>query len=198
MDKDQDAFVAMSDFIAPKKAGKTDYIGFFACSAGFKQDELCAKYTADGDDFNNMMVKTLTDRLAEALSEQLHQEVRKDIWGYAPDEELSVAQCLNVQYQGIRPAPGYPSQPDHTEKTTMWELMQITEQTGIELTESLAMFPASSVSGLYFGNPNAHYFGVEEICKDQVTSYAKRKGKDLKEVEKWLAPILSYEPEETA
>lgn len=115
----------MSDFIAPKKSGKTDYIGFFACSAGFGQDELCKKYVEDGDDYNNMMLKTLTDRLAEALSEQLHVEVRKDIWGYSPNENLTVAQCLNVQYQGIRPAPGYPTQPDHTEKTTMWELMQI-------------------------------------------------------------------------
>jgi len=110
----------MSDFIAPKASGKTDYLGFFACSAGFKQEEVCKQYVEDGDDYNNMMVKTLTDRLAEALSEQLHEEVRKETWGYAPDEDLTAAQCLNVQYQGIRPAPGYPSQPDHTEKSTMW------------------------------------------------------------------------------
>jgi len=115
----------MSDFIAPKASGKTDYLGFFACSAGFKQEEVCKQYVEDGDDYNNMMVKTLTDRLAEALSEQLHEEVRKETWGYAPDEDLTAAQCLNVQYQGIRPAPGYPSQPDHTEKSTMWEMMQI-------------------------------------------------------------------------
>ena len=166
LDKDQDSFVAMSDFIAPKDSGKTDYIGGFAVSAGFKQEELCQQYVASGDDYNNMMVKTLTDRLAEAFSEQLHQEVRKDLWGYSPEEDLSVADCLAVKYQGIRPAPGYPSQPDHTEKSIMWDLMQIKEQTGIELTESLAMAPASSVCGLYFGNPNAYYFGVEEICKD--------------------------------
>lgn len=196
LDKDQDAFVAMSDFICPKTSGKTDYIGFFAVSAGFKQDEVCQKYVDSGDDYNNMMVKTLTDRLAEAFSEQLHQEIRKDTWGYSPDENISVAQCLNVQYQGIRPAPGYPSQPDHTEKTVMWDLMKIKEQTGIELTESLAMSPASSVCGLYFGNPNAYYFSVDDICKDQVESYAQRKNLTRKDVERWLAPILSYDTEE--
>lgn len=183
----------MSDFIAPKSSGKTDYIGFFACSAGFNQDSICEKYVKEGDDYNNMLVKTLTDRLAEALAEKLHQDVRKDIWGYCPDEQLSVAECLNVKYQGIRPAPGYPSQPDHTEKTVMWDMMKIKEQTDIELTESLAMAPASSVCGMYFANPHSHYFACDEICKDQVENYAQRKGKDKKEIEKWLAPILSYE-----
>ena len=196
LDKDQDAFVSMSDFVAPKSSGKTDYIGFFACSAGFKQDELCQKYVDEGDDYNNMMVKTLTDRLAEALAEKLHEDVRKDMWGYAPDENLTPADLLNVKYQGIRPAPGYPSQPDHTEKSTMWSLMNIKEECGIELTESLAMGPASSVCGQYFANPHSHYFAVEEICKDQVESYSQRKGTDRKEIEKWLAPILSYEAEE--
>jgi len=196
IDKDQDNFVAMSDFIAPKSSGMKDYIGFFAVSAGFNQDAVCEPYTKAGDDYNNMMVKTLTDRLAEAYSEQLHQEVRKTTWGYSPDEELTVQECLAVKYQGIRPAPGYPSQPDHTEKCTMWELMKIKEQTGIELTESLAMHPASSVCGLYFGNKNAYYFGCDEICKDQVESYAKRKNMDKGQVEKWLSTILSYDPEE--
>lgn len=143
-----------------------------------------------------MMVKTLTDRLAEALAEKLHEDVRKDMWGYAPDENLTPAELLNVKYQGIRPAPGYPSQPDHTEKTTMWNLMNIKEECGIELTESLAMGPASSVCGQYFANKHSHYFAVEEICKDQVESYAQRKGTGKKEIEKWLAPILSYEAEE--
>jgi len=196
LDRDQDNFVAMSDFIAPKSSGKKDYIGFFACSAGFGQDEVCKKFVENNDDYNSMMVKTLTDRLAEAMSEQLHQEVRRDLWGYSKEEELSVAQCINVQYQGIRPAPGYPSQPDHTEKTVMWNLMDIEAQTGISLTESLAMNPASSVSGVYFANPNAHYFSVDEICRDQVESYAKRKQMSKADAEKWLAPILSYEPEE--
>lgn len=196
MDKDQDNFVAMSDFVAPKSSGKVDYIGAFAVSAGFKQDEVCAEFEKTGDDYNNMMVKTLTDRLAEAFSERLHVEVRKELWGYSPDESLSVQDCLAVKYQGIRPAPGYPSQPDHTEKTVMWDLMQIKEQTGIELTDSLAMHPASSVCGQYFANPCAYYFGVDEVCKDQVASYAKRKDMQVGEVEKWLAPILSYEAAE--
>lgn len=185
----------MSDFIAPKSSGKTDYIGFFACSAGFGQDELCKKFVEDSDDYNNMLVKTLTDRLAEAFSEQLHLQVRKEIWRYSPDEALGVAQCLNVQYQGIRPAPGYPSQPDHTEKRVMWDLLKIKEETDIELTESLAMAPASSVCGQYFANACSHYFAVEEICKDQVQSYSKRKNMSMAEAEKWLAPILSYDPE---
>ena len=193
---DQANYVSMADFIAPRESGVQDYIGAFACSAGFRQDELCQKFLADGDDYNNIMVKTLTDRLAEAFAEYLHVLVRRELWGYSPDETLTPAQCLNVQYQGIRPAPGYPSQPDHTEKTTMWRLMQIREQTGIELTESLAMSPASSVSGLYFANPNAHYFAVQEICKDQVQDYARRKGQEVAETERWLAPILSYSPEE--
>ena len=186
----------MSDFIAPKKTGQTDYIGFFACSAGFNQDQVCQKYVDDGDDYNNMMVKTLTDRLAEALAEKLHEDVRKDFWGYCPDENLSVADMLNVKYQGIRPAPGYPSQPDHTEKSTMWKMMNVFEDSGIELTESLAMNPASSVCGQYFAHPHSHYFAVDEICKDQVDSYSKRKEMDKKDIEKWLSPILSYEPEE--
>ena len=185
----------MSDFIAPKSSGKTDYLGLFACSAGFKQDEVCQKYAADHDDYNTMLVKTLTDRLAEAFAEQLHQRVRKEIWGYSREESLDVSQCLNVQYQGIRPAPGYPSQPDHTEKKVMWDLLKITEETGIELTESLAMSPASSVCGQYFANACSHYFAVEEICKDQVQSYAARKGMENREVEKWLSTILSYEAE---
>ena len=193
LDMDQESFVAMSDFIAPKESGVQDYIGGFACSAGFKADELCQKFVAEGDDYNNIMVKALTDRLAEAFSEYLHVLVRKELWGYAPDEDLTPAQCLNVQYQGIRPAPGYPSQPDHTEKLTMWELFQVKEKTGIELTESLAMSPASSVSGLYFANPNAYYFAVQEVCKDQINDYARRKNTSVEQVERWLGSILSYD-----
>lgn len=171
----------------------TDYVGMFAVSAGFKEDEICKKFQQDLDDYSVIMIKTLADRLAEAFAEQLHAEVRKKHWGYAPEEDMQVQDVLNVKYQGIRPAPGYPSQPDHTEKLTMWKVMDIKEQTGIELTESLAMNPASSVSGLYFANPHAHYFAVEEICRDQVEDYAKRKEIPVPEVEKWLAPILSYE-----
>ena len=167
----------------------------FAVSAGFRQEEACAKFALDHDDYSIIMIKTLSDRLAEAFAEQLHTEVRTTLWGYSPEENLSPADILNVKYQGIRPAPGYPSQPDHTEKQTMWDLLKVKDATGIELTESLAMNPASSVSGLYFANPHAHYFAVEEICKDQVEDYARRQGKPTEEVEKWLSPILSYERE---
>jgi 5-methyltetrahydrofolate--homocysteine methyltransferase len=156
----------MADFVAPLDSGIKDYIGAFAVSAGFKQDELCNKYMADGDDYNNIMIKTLTDRLAEAFAEYMHVIVRQELWGYSPRENLSATDILNVKYQGIRPAPGYPSQPDHTEKLTMWNMMDIEAKTGIKLTESLAMTPASSVSGLYFANEHAHYFAVQEICKD--------------------------------
>ena len=185
----------MADFIAPKESGVQDYIGMFAVSAGFKQEDICAKFAEDHDDYSIILLKTLSDRLAEAFAEQLHTDVRKNLWGYSKEEDLNVGDILNVKYQGIRPAPGYPSQPDHTEKKTMWDLMQVKELTGIELTESLAMNPASSVSGLYFANPHAHYFAVEEICKDQVEDYARRKGLPKIEVEKWLSPILSYERE---
>ena len=193
LDKDQDHFLAMGDFIAPKESGVTDYIGMFAVSAGFKQDDLCKKFEADHDDYNYILVKSLTDRLAEAFAEQMHHEVRKQYWGYSPEETLDVKQILAVKYQGIRPAPGYPSQPDHTEKETMWNVMKVKEETGIELTESLAMLPASSTCGLYFGNKCASYFSVDEIQLDQVESYAKRKGMKLETAEKWLAPILGYE-----
>jgi len=195
VERDADAFVAMSDFIAPKESGVRDYIGMFAVSAGFRQEEACKQFEKDNDDYSVIMIKTLADRLAEAFSEQLHVEVRKSLWGYSPDEDLSHADILNVKYQGIRPAPGYPSQPDHTEKLTMWDIMKVKEMTGIELTESLAMNPASSVSGLYFANPHSYYFAVEEVCKDQVVDYAQRKGQAVHEVEKWLSPILSYERE---
>jgi 5-methyltetrahydrofolate--homocysteine methyltransferase len=167
----------------------------FAVSAGFKQEEIIAEFQKETDDYSIIMLKTLSDRLAEAFSEELHVEVRKSLWGYSPDEDLSYADILNVKYQGIRPAPGYPSQPDHTEKVSMWDLMKVKETTGIELTESLAMNPASSVSGLYFANPHSHYFAVEEICKDQVEDYAHRRRQAVPEVEKWLSTILSYERE---
>jgi 5-methyltetrahydrofolate--homocysteine methyltransferase len=185
----------MADFIAPKESGVQDYIGMFACSAGFKMEEICAQFEKDHDDYSVIMLKTLADRLAEAFSEQLHVEVRKTLWGYSPQENLNHADILNVKYQGIRPAPGYPSQPDHTEKLSMWDLMRVKETTGIVLTESLAMNPASSVSGLYFANPHSHYFAVEEICKDQVEDYARRKNIPTGQVEKWLSPILSYDRE---
>lgn len=183
----------MADFIAPKDSGITDYIGMFACSAGFDQEKICQKYALENDDYSVILIKTLTDRLAEAFAEQLHAQVRRVHWGYSQDEEMDMADILNVKYQGIRPAPGYPAQPDHTEKLIMWDAMKIKETTGIELTESLAMNPASSVSGLYLANAHSHYFAVEEIGKDQVHDYAQRKGMKVEEVEKWLSSNLGYD-----
>ena len=181
----------MSDFVAPLESGIHDYVGMFAVSAGFKQEETIKEF--GDDEFSVILLKTLSDRFAEAFAEQLHAEVRKNYWGYSSDEKLDTADLLNVKYEGIRPAPGYPMQPDHTEKQTMWELMKVNDHTGIELTESLAMHPASSVSGLYLAH--GHYFALEEICRDQVEDYAKRKSQTVQDTEKWLSPILGYDTE---
>ncbi|KAJ1923727.1 hypothetical protein IWQ60_005676 [Tieghemiomyces parasiticus] len=190
-------YYCLSDFVAPRDTGIADYLGMFAVSAGFGCEELSARYQADHDDYNSIMIKALADRLAEAFAEYLHRQVRLEHWGYAAhdarEHNLDTADLLSVKYQGIRPAPGYPSQPDHTEKTTMWDLGDITEATGIELTESLAMTPAASVSGLYFANPHAKYFAVGKIDRDQVDDYAQRKGVAVETVEKWLRPILAYD-----
>ena len=193
---------ALADYIAPKETGVKDYIGMFAVSTGFGQDELVAAYEKDHDDYAIIMLKSLTDRLAEAFAEKLHEDVRKTRWGYAKAEILEKKDLLkyfvdflilfSVKYQGIRPAPGYPSQPDHTEKETMWKLMQPKEACGIELTESLAMNPASSVSGLYFASPSAEYFSIGEITKEQLDDYVSRKGFTIEQGEKWLGPNLSY------
>lgn len=185
-------YLALADYIAPKETGITDYIGMFACSTGFGQEELIKKYQEDHDDFNIILLKALSDRLAEAMAEKLHEDVRKRYWGYATNEELSKKDLIYVKYQGIRPAAGYPSQPDHTEKRTMWDLMNVTEETGIELTENLAMDPASSVSGLYFAHKKAEYFAVGELNEDQIKSYAGRKGFSQDEAEQWLSANLSY------
>lgn len=186
-------FACLSDFIAPSESGVKDYIGMFACSAGFGVEELAKTFETKHDDYNSIMAKALGDRLAEALAEILHRDVRTTLWGYSPKEDLSETDMIKVKYQGIRPAAGYPSQPDHTEKTTMWQVMKVFEQTGIELTESLMMFPGASVSGLYFANPKAHYFGVGKITKEQVESYASRKGSSVETVERWLRSLLSYD-----
>ena len=190
---DAQKFSCLSDFIAPKDTLINDYLGMFACSAGFGVEELAKEFEKKHDDYNSIMTKALGDRLAEALAELVHKDVRITHWGYAPDESLDETDLLKVKYQGIRPAAGYPSQPDHTEKTTMWEVMKIFEQTQIELTESLMMSPGASVSGLYFANPKAQYFGVGKITKEQIEDYAARKGSPVETVEKWLNNLLSYD-----
>lgn len=190
-------YICLSDFIAPAGSGVDDYVGVFAVSVGFGCKELCDKFKEDNDDYSVIMAKALADRLAEAFAEELHERVRKEIWGYVELETMDTADLHKIKYQGIRPAPGYPSQPDHTEKLTMWELMNIESLTGIKLTESLAMYPPASVSGLYFAHPSASYFAVGKICKDQVVDYAGRKGMSVSEMEKWLGPILAYDPDES-
>ncbi|KAI8811288.1 hypothetical protein BJ742DRAFT_851139 [Cladochytrium replicatum] len=195
-EKDSDSdepYFCLSDFVAPKATGIRDYVGAFAVSVGFGVDALCEGYEKQHDDYSSILMKALADRLTEALAEVLHEVVRKEGWGYAPQESLKVEEMLAVKYRGIRPAPGYPSQPDHTEKKTMWDLMDIESQTGIGLTESLAMTPAASVSGIYFAHPKAQYFAVGKIGKDQITEYATRKGLEVDEVEKWLKQNVNYD-----
>jgi 5-methyltetrahydrofolate--homocysteine methyltransferase len=185
---------ALADFIAPKNAGINDYIGGFAVTTGHGEDEAIEKHIAKTDDYNRIMAKALADRLAEAFAERMHERVRKEFWGYAKDENLSTTDLILERYRGIRPAPGYPAQPDHTEKATLWSLMDTESATGITLTESFAMWPGSSVSGLYFSHPDSHYFGVGKIERDQVEDYARRKDWTIETCERWLAPVLNYDP----
>ncbi len=184
--------IALSDFIAPHSSGKKDYLGIFAVTAGIGVPELVKKYENEHDDYNAILVKALADRLAEALAEYLHKKVRTEYWGYVQNENLTSNEIIRENYAGIRPAPGYPAQPDHTEKSTLFELLKVTENANIELTESLAMFPAASVCGLYFANSKAKYFTIGKISKDQVEDYALRKHLSLAEVEKWLGSNLNY------
>lgn len=184
---------ALADFVAPKESGIKDYVGAFAVTAGIGTKELAEQFEKDHDDYNSILVKALADRLAEAFAEYLHERVRKEYWGYASDEKLSNDELIGEKYYGIRPAPGYPAQPDHTEKPEIFKLLNVEENIGIELTESMAMMPASSVCGLYFAHPEAKYFNVGSIGKDQVQSYHKRKGMSMNEAEKWLRPILNYD-----
>jgi len=184
--------LALADFIAPKETEVKDYIGAFAVTAGIGIENLIEQFTNEHDEYNVIMVKALADRLAEAFAELLHEKVRKELWGYSPDEKFSNEELIEEKYQGIRPAPGYPAQPDHTEKITIWKILNVEENIQIKLTESLAMYPASSVCGLYIAHPEAKYFNVGKIGKDQVYDYHKRKGISLKEAEKWLRPILNY------
>ncbi len=185
--------LALADFIAPKETGRPDYLGGFAVTAGIGAGELAAAYAAEHDDYNSIMVKALADRLAEALAELMHARVRRKYWGYAPDENLSNEELIKEKYQGIRPAPGYPACPDHTEKRLLFDLLQAEKHAGITLTEHFAMLPAASVSGLYFAHPEARYFNVGKIDRDQIEDYAQRKGMSVAEAERWLRPNLGYE-----
>jgi 5-methyltetrahydrofolate--homocysteine methyltransferase len=186
----EDPFLSQADFIAPK--GYRDHIGFFAVSC-FGCDELVKKYESENDDFSKIMAQALADRFVEAFAEYLHREIRLNLWGYAKNESLNEADLLKIKYDGIRPAPGYPSQPDHTEKRGMWDFVKVKELSGIELSDSLSMMPASSVSALVFAHPQSEYFAVGQIGKDQVESYAQRKKMELSQTERWLSPILNYE-----
>jgi 5-methyltetrahydrofolate--homocysteine methyltransferase len=185
--------LSLSDFIAPKESGKKDYIGFFAVTAGIGIEPLLEKYKKNHDDYNDIMIKSVADRLAEAMAEMMHYKVRKEIWGYAIDETFDAERLIKEDYIGIRPAPGYPACPDHTEKPPLFELLDATKHTDIFLTESHAMYPASSVSGMYFAHPDSKYFGLGKIAKDQVESYAKRKCMNVQDAERWLAPNLNYD-----
>ena len=182
--------LALSDFIAPKQSGFEDYVGCFCVTAGFGTQEIASEYEKNHDDYNAIMIKALADRLAEAFAEYLHQKVRMDYWGYAAEETINNEGLINEKYQGIRPAPGYPACPDHLEKNTIWEVLQVEKNIGVKLTESLAMWPAASVSGYYFGHKEAKYFGLGKIQMDQVNDFAARKGIEVKDAKKWLAPNI--------
>ncbi|SEA60000.1 methionine synthase (B12-dependent) [Flavobacterium gillisiae] len=183
--------IALSDFIAPKDSGKTDYMGAFCVTTGFGVDEWAAEFERDLDDYNSIMVKALADRFAEAFAEYLHEKVRKEVWGYSADEALSTEDMIAETYKGIRPAPGYPACPDHLEKPTIWKLLNVEKEIGVTLTESMAMWPASSVSGYYFGNPESKYFGLGKIKEDQVIDYAKRRSISTEKATKWLNPNIA-------
>jgi 5-methyltetrahydrofolate--homocysteine methyltransferase len=188
------ANVALADFVAPSRTGITDYIGAFIVTAGINEDTIANRFKNANDDYSAIMVKALADRLAEAFAERLHARVRRELWGYASDENSSPQDLIGEQYRGVRPAPGYPSQPDHTEKATLFALLDGEATIGVNLTESFAMWPGASVCGLYFSHPESHYFGVGKIERDQVDDYARRKGWGIAEAEKWLSPILNYDP----
>ncbi len=189
--------VCLSDFVAPVESGKPDYIGGFVVTAGAEEEVISERFARDNDDYKSIIVKALADRFAEGFAERLHQKVRTEFWGYAPNEAISDSELTNEAYRGIRPAPGYPAQPDHTEKQTLFDLLDAEKATGVRLTESFAMWPGSSVSGVYFAHPEAYYFGVAKIERDQVEDYAGRKNMPVEEVERWLAPILNYTPIKT-
>jgi 5-methyltetrahydrofolate--homocysteine methyltransferase len=188
----------LADFIAPKSSGKRDYIGAFAVTAGHGIEEHLERFASTHDDYSSIMLKALADRFAEAFAERLHERVRREFWGYAADERLTNEQLIKEEYRGIRPAPGYPACPDHTEKATLWRLLDVETNTGIKLTESFAMYPTAAVSGWYFAHPGAHYFPLGKIDLDQVQNYAARKKMPIEDVQRWLAPNLGYEADADA
>jgi 5-methyltetrahydrofolate--homocysteine methyltransferase len=192
------ANLALADFVAPKESGVPDYIGGFAVTAGIGEEDVARRFDRANDDYSKILVKALADRLAEAFAEALHEKVRRELWAYAPNEKLSNEELIAEAYAGIRPAPGYPAQPDHTEKRTIFKLLDAEKATGLRLTESYAMWPAAAVSGLYFAHPESRYFGVGKIGRDQVQDYAARKGWPVEEAERWLGPILNYDPKRIA
>jgi 5-methyltetrahydrofolate--homocysteine methyltransferase len=192
------ANLALADFVAPKDSGLADYIGGFAVTAGIGEEDVALRFERANDDYSKIMVKALADRLAEAFAEALHEKVRRELWAYAPDEKYSNEQLIAEEYAGIRPAPGYPAQPDHTEKRTLFTLLDAEQATGLKLTESFAMWPAAAVSGLYFSHPQSRYFGIGKIGRDQVKDYAERKRWTIEEAERWLSPILNYDPKRIA
>jgi len=183
----------LSDYIAPKDSGKADYIGGFAVTAGHKIEEKIAEFEAEHDDYQGIMLKVLADRLAEAFAEKMHERVRKEYWAYEPEEQLDNEALIKEKYRGIRPAPGYPACPDHTEKATLWEMLEPGENAGMTITESFAMLPTASVSGWYYAHPESRYFPVVRIQKDQIDEYAERKGQDTMTTERWLQSVLGYD-----
>ncbi len=184
--------LCLADFVAPQGSATPDHVGAFVVTAGIGLDEIVARFEREHDDYRAILAKALADRLAEALAERMHERVRREFWGYAPDESLDNDDMIREGYRGIRPAPGYPACPDHTEKRTLFDLLDGERAAGVTLTESFAMWPAASVSGWYFAHPDAHYFGVGRIGRDQVEDYARRKGMTVAEAERWLGPSLAY------
>jgi 5-methyltetrahydrofolate--homocysteine methyltransferase len=187
---------SLADFVAPKSTGLHDYVGAFAVTAGLGIGDKIREFKAALDDYSAILLESLADRLAEAFAERLHERVRTEFWAYQPNENLDNAALIQERYVGIRPAPGYPACPEHTEKATIWDLLDVEENTGIELTESMAMWPGAAVSGLYFSHPQSQYFVVGRLARDQVADYAERKGWTLAEAERWLSPNLGYDPED--
>ena len=184
----------MADYVAPKETGIRDYVGGFALTAGLGANELSQYYLDLDDDYSSIMIKALADRLAESLAEQLHKRVRVDLWGYSPEESFTNKELISEKYLGIRPAPGYPACPDHTEKTKLFMLLDATKNANVSLTDNYAMSPAASVSGWYFSHPESRYFSTGNITKDQISSLSQRKNVELSDLERWLSSILSYTP----